>query len=177
MRTGDGRSWQSYIGIGVLILFSPVLLVAAWTVVVATPVDVATGLREVFSSRDVVQVADGFDTTVVIALLLVVLGGLGLLLRFSIVIVACGLLLLFPVAATLAAGVEYGLGALLASRGYGYCTFHVMSKDRGEGGTYVYVRSGLPEACSAVQRVFPPHQLVSGQRDSFDVSSSEPAQD
>ncbi len=172
MGPGGGRSWGTYIGIGVLILFSPVLLVAAWTVLVAMPVDVAAGLREVFSSHDVVQVADGFDTTVAIALLLVVLGGLGLLLRLSIVVVACGLLLLIPVAATLAAGLEYGLGALLTSRGYGYCTFHVTSTDRGEGGTYVYVRTGLPEACNAVQRMFPPHQLVPGRRDSFDLPPS-----
>ena len=161
-----------YIGVGLFILFSPVLLVAAWTIVVAKPIDVATGLRAVFSNRDVVQVADGFDTTVAIALLLVVLGGVGLLLRRSVVVMACGLLLLFPSAATLAAGVEYGLGALLASRGYEYCTFHVTSTDRGEGGTYVYVRIGLPQASNAVQRMFPPHQLVPGRRDSFDLSSS-----
>ena len=155
-----------------LILFSPVLLVAAWTVLVATPFDVATGLREVFSRRDVVQVADGFDTTVAIALLLIVLGGLGLLLRLSVVVVACCLLLLFPIKVTLAVGVEYGLGALLASRGYEHCTFHVTSTDRGEGGTYAYVRAGLPEACDAVQRLFPPHQIVPGRRSSFDMPSS-----
>ena len=172
MRNGDGRSWQRHIGIGVLVLFSPVLLVAAWTVLVAIPIDVVAGMNEVFSRRDVVQVADGLDTTVSIALLLVVLGGLGLLLRLSVVVVACGLLLLFPIAATLATGVEYGLGALLAGRGYGYCTFHVTSTDRGEGGTYVYVRTGLPEACDAVKRVFPPHQLVPGRRSSFDLPSS-----
>ncbi len=172
MRAGDGRSWRRYIGIGVLILFSPVLLVAGWTVLVSIPVDVAKSLSEVFSRRDVVQVADGFDTTVAIALLLVVLGGLALLLRFSVVVVACCLLLLFPIAATLAAGVEYGLGALLASRSYEYCTFHVTSKDRGEGGTYVYVRTGLPEACDAARRLFPPHQVVSGHRSSFDLPHS-----
>ena len=105
---GDGRSWRTYTGIGVLILFSPVLLVAAWTVLAIMPLDVAAGLREVFSSRDVVQVADGLDTTVAIAVLLVVLGGVGLLLRLSIVVVACGVLLLFPVAATLAAGRSMG---------------------------------------------------------------------
>ncbi len=177
MATGDGRSWPTFIGIGLLVLFSPVLLVAAWTVLVATPVDVAAGISAVFSSRDVVQVADGLDTTLAIALLLVVLGGLGLLLRLSVVVVACGLLLLFPVAATLAAGVEYGVGALLTDRGYNYCTFHVTSTGRGEGGTYVYVRTRLPEACRAVQKAFPPHQLVPGRRNSFDLSSLEPTQD
>ena len=172
MRTGNGRSWRTYLGIGMVILFSPVLLIAAWTVLVATPVDVVIGLREAFSSRVVVQVADGFDTMVVIALLLVVLGGVGLLLRLSVVVAACGLLLLFPVAATLAAGVNYGLGALLTSRGYGYCTFHVTSTDRGEGGNYVYVLTRLPEACNAVQKVFAPHHIVAGRRESFDLSSS-----
>ncbi len=170
--TGSGRNWGRHVGIGVLILFSPVLLVAAWTILVTAPLDVAAGLRRVFSGRDVVQVADGFDTTVAIALLLVVLGGLGLLLRLSVVVVACGLLLLVPIAATLATGVEYGLGAVLAGRGYGYCTFHVTSTGRSEGGTYVYVRTGKPGACDTVQGMFPPHRLIPDRRDGFDLPPS-----
>ncbi len=171
MGLGDGRSWPRYVGIGLLVVFSPVLLVAAWTILVTAPLDVLSGVRQVFAGRDVVQVADGFDTTATIALLLLVLGGLGALLRLSVVVLAGGLLLVVPIAAILSTGVEYGLGAMLTDRGYGYCTFHVTSRGRGEDGTYVYVRAGSPAGCNTVRTMFPPHQLVPGRRDSFDLTS------
>ena len=174
MQVQGGRSWSAYIGIGVLVLFSPVLLVAAWSVLGphARPTSLP-GFARCSPAATWCRWRDGWDTTVALALLLVVLGGLGLLLRpfdrrRGQRLVAA----LFRSRPTLAAGVEYGLGALLTSRGYGYCTFHVTSKDRGEGGTYVYVRAGLPEACDAVQRIFPPHRLVPGRRDSFDLPPS-----
>ncbi len=171
MAFGSGRGWPTYVGTGLLILFSPVLLVAAWTVLVASPYDVAVGLAQVFSGRDVVQMADGEETAISLFLLLLALLGMGWLLRLrtSIVVVACGFLLVWPIVAVLAAGVEYGLQTALAGRGYDYCTFHVMSTGRGEGGTYVYVRRALPGACEAVRGIFPPHHLVPDRRESFDI--------
>ena len=95
MAFGSGRGWPAYVGTGLLILFSPVLLVAAWTVLVASPYDVAVGLAQVFSGRDVVQVADGEETAISLFLLLLALLGMGWLLRLriSIVVVACGFFL------------------------------------------------------------------------------------
>ncbi len=132
MAFGSGRSWPTYVGTGLLIVFSPVLLVAPWTVLVASPFDVAVGLAQVFSKRDVVQVADGEETAISLFLLLLALLGMGWLLRLriSIVVVACGFFLVWPIVAVLAAGVEYGLQTALAGQGYDYCTFHVMSTGR-----------------------------------------------
>ncbi len=171
MASGSGRGWPTYLGTGLLIVFSPVLIVAAWTVLVTSPHDFAVGLGQVFSDRDVVQVADGEDTAISLFLLLLALLGAGWLLRLriSVVVVACGLLLVWPIVGGLALGVEYSLQTILEARGYEYCTFHVTSTGRSEGGAYVYVHRALPNACDAVRGMFPPHQLVPDRLESFDL--------
>jgi hypothetical protein len=171
---GSG-GWRSRIGIGLLVLASPLFLAVAWMVLVGFPWDVVIGLRELFSGRDVVQVADGEETGVTLFLLLLAAWGACWLLRLRLPLGAAlmaalyGAMLAVPIIAVLGVSAEYGLEAVLARRGYSYCTFHVTSTGKGEGGTYVYVRDGLPDACDVARARFPAHRLVPGQLEAFDL--------
>lgn len=177
MTTIGNRSWQRRVGTGLLVLVSPLFLCMAWVFLVDYPWDVVLGLREMFSGRDVVQVMDGEETGVTLFLLLVASCGAcwmsGLRPAFDIAIMGAvyGTILAVPIIAMLGIGAEYGLEALLVGRGYTYCTFHVTSRSRGEHGTYVYVRDGLPGACNAARVVFPPHQVVPDRLEAFDLPS------
>ena len=177
MATIGNWSWQRRVGTGLVTLASPLLLGMAWVVLVDFPWDVILGLRGMFSSRDVVQVADGEETGVTLFLLLLTACGacwlLGLRPASKIAIMGAfyGAILTVPIIAMLGIGAEYGLQALAARRGYAYCTFHVTSRSRGEHGTYVYVRDGLPSACHATRAVFPPHQVVPDRLEAFNLPS------
>ena len=72
------------------------------------------------------------------------------------------------------AGAKYGLWAVLTARGYGCCTFHMTSTGKG-GGTYVYLRDGLPGGRDATRTVFPPGKLVPGRQEAFDRPPGWPA--
>ena len=80
-----------------------------------------------------------------------------------------GFLLVVPIIALLGIATEYGLQALLAARGYHYCTYHVISTDKGGNGTYVYTRNDRPDLCAAAKLIFPPRTKVPGQRAPFDL--------
>ena len=177
MATIGNRSWQRCVGTGLLALASPLLLGMAWVVLVDFPWDVILSLRGMFSGRDVVQVADGEETGVTLFLLLLAacgacwLSGLRPALKIAITGAFYSAILTVPIIAMLGIGAECGLQALLARRGYEYCTFHVTSRSKGEHGTYVYVRGGLPSACDATRAVFPPHQVVPDRLEAFDLPS------
>lgn len=114
------------------------------------PWDVGIGVAAVFSGHDVVQVADAEENGVSLGLLCIVIGvacwmlGIRLPERIAFSAVLYGALLLVPLMAVLGMGTEYALQAVLAARGYRYCTFHVISTGRGSNGTWVYVRDDLP---------------------------------
>lgn len=171
MRSGVTWDGGRYLSAGLLIVSSPLLLIVAWNLLVTGPWNVIAGLGEVSSGRDVVQVADGFDTGVSLLLLILVLLGAGWLvrLRLPFLVAIYGLFLLVPIEVALGIGAEYGVQAVLAGRDYSYCTFHVTSKGRTEEGTYVYVRDWLPGACDAVQATFPPHHFILGRREAFNL--------
>lgn len=80
-----------------------------------------------------------------------------------------GSLLCVPMMAVLGMGTEHALQAVLAARGYHYCTYHVISTDRGGNGTWVYVRDDQPGSCAAVRAAFPPRTMVPGRRAPFDL--------
>ena len=172
------RPWTSWASIGLLVVASPLLLAVAWFVLVDWPWDVAIGFAAVFSGHDVVQTADAEETGVSLLLVLVAVGAISWLLhvrppeRLVWRLSLYGLLLVVPIVAILGIATEYGLQAVLATRGYQYCTYHVISTDKGGNGTYVYTRSDRPSLCAATKTVFPPGTMVPGRRQSFDLPDS-----
>ncbi len=170
-------SWPRRVGTGLLVLASPLFLGMTWVVLVDFPWDVILGLHGMFSGRDVVQVADAEETGVTLFMLLLAacgacwLSGLRPASRIAFMAVLYGALLTVPIIALLGISAEYGLQAVLVWRGYAYCTFHVTSRSRGEHGTYVYVRDGLPSGCDTTRAMFPPHQVVPDRLEAFDLPS------
>ncbi|MGI4808171.1 MAG: hypothetical protein ACRYF2_08695 [Janthinobacterium lividum] len=165
------RPRTSWASIGLLVVASPLLLAVAWFVLVDWPWDVAIGFAAVFSGHDVVQTADAEETGVSLLLLLIVVAAVCWLLRVRLLerFALYGLLLVVPIIALLGLATEYGLQALLAARGYRYCTYHVISTDRGGNGTYVYTRDDRPDLCAATKLIFPPRRKVPGRRAPFDL--------
>jgi hypothetical protein len=172
------RPWPSRVGIGLLVLASPLLLAVAWFVLVDWPWDVGIGVVAAFSDHDVIQTADAEETGVSLLLLGIVVWAacwvmhLRLPGRFALPAAIYGLLLCVPLIALLGLGSEYVLQGLLASRGYQYCTYHVISTDKGGNGTYVYANDSVPGSCAAAKVIFPPGMAVPGHRAPFDLPPS-----
>ena len=147
----------------------------AWFVLVDWPWDVGIGIAAAFSQHDVIQTAGAEETGVSLLLLCIAIWAVCWVLHLRLPerimwsVALYGLLLCIPLIAVLGIGTEYGLQGLLATRGYQYCTYHVISTDRGGNGTYVYVKDGSPGSCAAVKAIFPPGTKVPGQRAPFDL--------
>ena len=169
------RPWTSRVSIGLLIVASPLLLVVAWFVLVDWPWNVAIGFAAVFSGQDVVQTADAEETGVSLFLFCIFMWAVCRLLHIRLPerlvwsAMIYGIFLIVPIIALLGIASEYGLQALLAVRGYQYCTFHVISTDKGGNGTYVYTRNDQPGSCAAARSIFPPGTMVPGRRAPFDL--------
>ncbi len=178
MQPASPRPWTSRLGTGLLILASPLFLVVGWLVLVDWPWDVGIGIAAAFSGHDVIQTADAEETGVSLVLLGLVVWAVCWLLhlrlpdRIAWQAGLYGALLCIPLMAALGIGMNGLLQELLAIRGYSYCTYHVISTDRGGHGTYVYVRNSLPDGCAAVQASFPAGKPVPGRRAPFDLLPS-----
>ena len=183
MMPASPRPWASKLSTGLLILASPLLLAFGAAVAIGWPWDVGIGLAAVFSGRDVVQVADATETGVSLMLLGIELWALCWVLRLRLPseiawkVRLYGALLIVPMLVVLGLGAEYVLQEVLAARGYSYCTFHTISKDKGGHGTYVYVKNDLPDGCAATKAIFPAGVIVPNRRDPFDLppASTAPA--
>ena len=181
MQPVSARPWSRRIGTGLLILASPLVLTGAIYVLLNWPEDVWVGVAAVFSGHDVVQTADGEETGVTLFLLILAILALGWLLRIRLPdrimlpVAIYGLLLCMPLIAILGIGTNYGLEALLAGRGYSYCTYHTISTGKGSHGTYVYVKTAIPDGCAAAKAIFPPETIVPDRRGPFDLGAPESA--
>jgi hypothetical protein len=169
------RPWPGRVGIGLLVVASPLFLAVGWFVLVDWPWDVGIGIAAAISDYDVIQTADAEETGVSLLLLCAAIWAIGWALhlrlpdRIAWTVAIYAALLSVPSIALLGIGANYGLQGLLASRGYHYCTYHVISTDKGGNGTHVYVKDGLPGACAAVKAIFPPGKAVPGRRAPFDL--------
>ena len=176
MQPASARPWTSRLGIGLLVLASPLFLAVAWYVLVDWPWDVGIGILATVSDHDVIQTADAEETGVSLMLLCLLIWGACWLLhvrlpeRIAWQVGLYGLLLCIPVIAGLGIGANYALQGLLAARGYDYCTYHTTSTDKGGHGTHVYVKDSLPGGCAAVKTVFPTGVAVPGRRGPFDLA-------
>ena len=169
------RPWSNRVGTTLLVLASPLFLAVAWFVLVDWPWDVGIGVAAAFSDHDVIQTADAEETGVSLVLLCLMVWAVCWVLRVRLPeriawqAALYGALLGIPMIALLGIGTNYGLQALLSSRGYHYCTYHLISTDRGGNGTLVYVTDRLPGSCAAVKAQFPAGKAVPGQRAPFDL--------
>lgn len=151
-----------------LLVSSPLLVLAGLMVLVDWPLDTFRGLASIASGRDLVQAADGEKTAVTLELLIGLIWLALWLLhvqwvrRLNFAVLLYGALLAAPLLLVAGVGTNYLVEWVLDLRGYEYCTYHVLGTRKGAHGTHVYVKRDLPGACDQAKAVFPPGRIVEG---------------